>query len=135
MFVGPQGIPQHERIPIVILGSRHRVPVPKPVHLLRINREHRKGPLHQALHHRSTRGLDRDRYSLWFSFTKLHQPVHKLSDSRSAMGDRSPGHYMRLPIQHTNFITLCSPIDSHIPLIVTFCAFHRSISPFPAGLT
>jgi hypothetical protein len=76
MTVRAQRIGQNQGVSSIVLRSAHRVPVPVPVDLLRVDRVDGNAVLQEAIHHRTMRCFDGDRDRDDLCLGQLEQPLY-----------------------------------------------------------
>ena len=115
--IGPQGIGQHERIAPVILGTSHRVAVPKARELFGLDGKYCAALLEQRFHDGTAWRFNGDAHLMWLPVRDVVQPACQLCQARSIMGDYALSHTAALPIEDIDLMSLVAPIDPHKPVV------------------
>jgi hypothetical protein len=116
-LIGTHGIGQDKGIAPVILGSRHTVPIPEPVKLLRVNRKDMEAAFEQSFDDRASRHFDGHGDALRLSRRHALQPVRQLGQTGSIMVDSAFPHPATVAVEHTDLMLLGAPINAHKPLV------------------
>src|SRR2546428_8444711 len=113
--VGPQRIRQDPRIPTIVLRAGDRVPIAKPIELLRIHREHQQPARETRIHQCTTRRFDGDRDLRRRGSSECHDPVETRLHRIRRVVHTALFPAMPSRIDHTDGMTLAAPIDPDIP--------------------
>jgi hypothetical protein len=110
--VGAERIGNNKCIASVVLRTGNCMPVTEAVHLLWIQRIHRKPPLNERFDNCSPRHLDPHGDGFRFTAGESFNVDDELGNAGAAVLNRLSVDYLLPRIQDTNFVALCRPVNS-----------------------
>ncbi len=109
--VCPERVGEDAGVAAVVLGTGGREAVAEAIKLLRVDRIDRKAPVHQTLHHRAVRNLDRHRDVPGCAAPSSRDPFGHLGQPRPAVAERPLFPLGSALAHHADVMSLRRPID------------------------
>src|SRR5262245_24320165 len=114
--VGAQSRGHHLRVTAIVLGTRDRKAIAKPIHLLRVDGVHLETTLDQCLHDRTVRQLDRNVDLTRVAGSAGHlQPSRHLGEPLTSMFEGPLADFASFVIGQEHMMALARPVHTGVP--------------------
>ena len=116
VHVGAQHVRQHDRVAVVGLLPRDRVPVPVAGHCHRVDRIDRPAGGAQARDQQPARGLDRHRDRIPGGVAVLGEQGQQFREPGRVVADPAAGQQLAVPVHDGDVVVILGPVDPAVNL-------------------